>query len=62
MSNKKPKEEKVEKLICIEGADKSLLGPDSIFTDKESELRWNKHPNREEFKPADGRVRPLKKG
>ena len=40
MTNKK--ENKVEKVILIRGADKSALGKDSVITDKESELAWNK--------------------
>ena len=50
----KPKDfdntKKTAKVVLIKGADKSLLGPDSIVTDKESELEWNKNP------------RPLKPG
>jgi len=34
------------KVVLIKGADKSLLGPESIVTDKESELDWNKHPTK----------------
>ena len=33
---------KAEKVILIKGADKSILGPESVVTDKESELAWNK--------------------
>jgi len=33
---------KAEKVILIKGADKSILGPSSVVTDKESELAWNK--------------------
>jgi hypothetical protein len=41
---------KAAKVVLIKGADKSILGPESIVTDTESELDWNKHP------------RPLKPG
>jgi len=41
---------KAAKVVLIKGADKSILGPESIVIDKESELEWNKHP------------RPLKPG
>ena len=33
---------KAEKVILIKGADKSALGPDSVITNKASELAWNK--------------------
>jgi len=35
---------KAAKVILIKDADKSILGPESVVTDKESELEWNKHP------------------
>ena len=34
------------KVILIKDADKSILGPESVVTDKESELEWVKHPPR----------------
>ncbi|MGA2670450.1 MAG: hypothetical protein ABSF21_03405 [Dehalococcoidia bacterium] len=45
-STERPRESrgKAAKVVLIRGADKSILGPDSIVTDKESELEWNKHP------------------
>jgi NAD(P)H-hydrate repair Nnr-like enzyme with NAD(P)H-hydrate dehydratase domain len=53
MENKKQKQSterprkftgEAAKVVLIKGADKSILGKDSVVTDKESELEWNKHP------------------
>ena len=40
------KKEKAEKVIYIEDADKSVLGRDSVITNKRSELVWNKKKNK----------------
>ena len=43
MTNNKQKPSKeAEKVILIPDADKSALGKDSVITNKESELVWNK--------------------
>ena len=41
MDDRKPKK-KAEKVILIRGADKSVLGEDSVITDKPEELAWKK--------------------
>lgn len=42
----KNKGKPAEKVILIKDADKSALGKDSVITNKESELAWNKPKKR----------------
>ena len=35
---------KAAKVVLIKGADPALYAPETVVTDKESELEWNKHP------------------